>query len=159
MKFRQTETRRAFTIIEAMIAAVVLVIAIIGTSSYRYHAALGIRQADFHSTGVRIALMLCEGWAGVDGNSAFSPVTTFSPALNISTSTGIAAPTNWTKLNSYKIMVDGFAYFATLSYKNMGSGITSLHVVVSWNQSGHWTNTLATAGKTYQLTTYVKTPS
>jgi hypothetical protein len=159
MIFRRTETIRAFTIIEVIIAAIILVIAIIGTSAFRYRAAFGARQADSYSTGVRMTLLLCEGWAGVDGNNTYNPVTTFSPALTISTATGIAAPTGFTKLNSYKIVVDGFSYFATLSWKDMGSGIKSLYVVVSWDQCDRGTNTLATAGQSFKLTTYVKKPS
>jgi hypothetical protein len=159
MKFRHIQTRRAITLTEAMIAAATLVIAVIGTSVYRYQATLGVHQADLYSTGVRMTLLLCEGWSGTSGALSYNPVTTFSPELNIIASTGIDAPTGFTKLGSYKISIDGFPYYATLSWKNMGSGITSLHVVVKWNQTDRAANTLVNANKSYILTTYVKTPT
>jgi hypothetical protein len=156
MKLRSLTTKRAFTVTEALIAAVIIVIAIIGTSMLRYQSALGVRKADLYSTSVRLGLMLCEGWTGEGGTTAYNPVTVLSPGLNISTSTGIAAPTGFTKLNSYKIVVDSFNYYATLSWKDMGTGIISLHIVVSWDQRDSGLNTLAAAGKIFKLTTYVR---
>ena len=158
MKFRRYRARLAFTITETIIASIILVIAIIGTAAYRYQAAMSAHKTDLYSTGVRTALLLCEGWAGADGDSTFNPVTTFSPQLNISTSaTGTAAPTGYTKLGYYKIIIDGVSYFATLSWKNISTGgVRSLHVVVKWDLCDRGTNTLATADQSYHLTTYVK---
>ncbi len=151
------KTRSAFTIVEAMIAAVVLVIAVIGTSVYRYQAALGARHADLYSTGVRLSLMLCEGWSGEGGTTSYDPVTTFTPDLDIIDTNSAGAPTGFTELGSYEIIVDGFKYYAALSWKNMGNKITSLHIVVSWDyREGTNQNS---SNQSYRLTTYVKTPS
>jgi hypothetical protein len=139
---------------EVMVAGVVLLIAVIGTSSYRYHAALGARHADLFSTGVRITLLLCEGWSGEGGSLTYDPVSTFSPDLDIADGNTAGAPTGFTELGSYEIIVNDFSYYATLSWKNMGSGITSLHVVTRWGNGA-----AENAGQSYRLTTYVKTGS
>jgi len=149
----------AMTIMEAMISLVILVIAIIGASGYRYQAALGARQADLYSTGVRMTLLLCEAWSGVGGAASFDPISIFSPDLDITASAGIGAPTGFTELGSYQMIVEGVTYYATMSWKDMGAGITSLHVVVSWNPRSGGTSTIGNAIKSYRLTTYVKTPS
>jgi hypothetical protein len=158
MKSRQGRAKIAFTVMETIIASIILVIAIIGTAAYRYQAAMSVHKTDLYTTGVRTTLLLCEGWAGADGNSVFNPVTTFSPQLNISTSTtGTAVPTGYTKLGYYKVIVDGVSYFATLSWKNLSTGgVRSLHVIVKWDLCDRGINTLATANQSYHLTTYVK---
>ncbi len=158
MKFRQNRAKIAFTVMETIIASIIFVIAIIGTGAYRYQAAMSAHKTDLYSTGVRTALLLCEGWAGADGNSTFNPVSVFNPQLNISTSTtGTAVPTGYTKLGYYKIIVDGVTYFATLSWKDISSGgVRSLNVMVKWDLCDRGTNTLATANQSYHLTTYVK---
>ncbi|MFH1372116.1 MAG: hypothetical protein ABII09_12640 [Planctomycetota bacterium] len=153
--YRQTKTRRAFTIVEGMIAMVILVVAVIGTSAYRYYAALDARKANLHTTAVRMASLLCEGWSGEDGEASFNPVTTFSPDLNISAGSGPNAPSGFTALGSYRIIIDGSYYFATLSWKDVGSDLKALNVIVKWDLSGRGTNVLADANKSYQLTTYV----
>jgi hypothetical protein len=155
MKGRHITTRRALTIVEAMIAAVVLVIAVIGTSVFRYQSALGARHTDLYTTGVRMTLLLCEGWAGADGNNTYNPVSTFRPELDIISRAAIGAPTGFTELGSYQIIVDGVSFYATLSYKNMGSGLKSLHVVVRWDPSNRG---LTAAKQSFQLTTYAKPP-
>jgi hypothetical protein len=158
MKSRQDRAKIAFTITETIIASIILVIAIIGTGAYRYQAAMSAHKTDLYTTGVRTTLLLCEGWAGADGDSTFNPVTTFSPQLNISTSaTGTSAPTGYTKLGYYKIIVEGVSYFATLSWKNLSTGgVRSLHVMVKWDLCDRGINTYATANQSYHLTTYVK---
>ena len=78
------KSRNAFTIIEIMIAVVIVFIAIIGTSANRYGAALDARRADLHATAVRTALLLCEGWNGTCGSTSFNPDNTLRSSLDIS---------------------------------------------------------------------------
>ena len=61
MKSKKVKFKNAFTIIEAMIAIAILLIAILGTSAFRYHTALSARRADLHTTSARVAMLLCEG--------------------------------------------------------------------------------------------------
>jgi hypothetical protein len=159
MRLNRTKTKKAFTLMEVIIAAIVLVIAVIGTSAFRYQAALGSRKADLYTTAVRMGVMLCEGWAGEGGTATFNPVATFSPQLDIIDSNSVGAPTGFTELGSYEIIVDNFKYFATLSWKDMGYKIMALHIVISWDQRDQGINTAAAANKNFRLTTYVKKPS
>ena len=159
MKTRQIKTSSGFTLVECMIAMVVLSVALIGASGYRYYAALDARKANLYTTAVRTATLLCEGWSGEDGEPNFNPVTTFSPDLTIATAAGPSTPTGFTPLGSYRIIVEDTYYYATLSWKDVGSNLKALHIIVSWNQSGRGSTSLASAGKTYQLTTYVSNAS
>ena len=51
-----------------MVAVTILLIALIGTSTFRYAAALDGRRAGTQTTAARVALTLCESWRGVKGN-------------------------------------------------------------------------------------------
>jgi prepilin-type N-terminal cleavage/methylation domain-containing protein len=59
MKSKKVESKKAFTIIEVMIAIAIMLIAILGTSAFRYNTALSARRADLHTTSARVALLLC----------------------------------------------------------------------------------------------------
>ncbi len=103
-----------------------------------------------------MAILLCEGWSGQDGALAFDPVATIGTDLNITADTGPSAPADFTLLGSYKIVIEGFHYYATLSWTDIDSDIKALNVIVTWDHYDRGTNTLADANKSYQLTTYVQ---
>jgi hypothetical protein len=152
------KSREAFTILEIMIAVVIFFIAIIGTSGYRYGAALNIHRADLHATAVRTAVLLSEGWNGTCGNITFNPVNKFGSKLDISESNGPDASSGFTTLGSYKIMLEGVDYYATLSWQNRETDLRALSVVVNWDPAGRGTGELGNAAKSYRLTTYVENP-
>ena len=52
-----------------VVAVVILLIALIGTSTFRYAAALDGRRADAQTTAARAALLLCESWRGLNGDA------------------------------------------------------------------------------------------
>lgn len=159
MKERKFKTRRGFALIDIMAAAVILIIALIGTSAYQYNASLQIRKSNMHANGIRIAALLCEGWSGRDGDTSFDPNATLSPDLNITADTGPSVPTGFTLLGSYKIIVDGSYFFTTLSWQDIDDDVRALNVTVNWDHCDRGTNTLADACKSYQLTAYVKNQS
>ena len=134
---------KAFTLIEVMIAIIVLLITILGTSAYRYHAALSARRSDLYTNAARTALLLCEGWSGMGGDITFDPVEAFGSDLTIISNTGPEAPSSFTQLGSYKIVLEGSDYYATLSWKECGRG----------------TDSFDNADKSYWLTTYVENPN
>ena len=160
MAFNHTQKRRAFTVIEALIAMVVFVIAIIGTSAYRYEAALNARRADSYATGVRMTLLLCEGWSGEEGDTAFDPVALFSPDLTIaSTVDGPGIPGSFTLLGNYGIVAEGSYYYATLSWRDMATGLKALNIAVSWNPANPGLDDSTSATEVYRVTTFVQDPS
>lgn len=156
MRVKRSKTGQGFTHIDVMVAGVILVIAVVGTSLYQYHSSLNLQKADLHATGVRLALMLCEGWSGVDGATSFNPVNTFGSEFNISTSTGPSPPTGFTVLGKYKIIVGGTYYYVTLSWKTTTPNLKALNVIIKWDPLRKTTNLLTDAQKSYQLTVYVQ---
>ena len=145
MKSKRSRMRSALTIIEGIIALIVLVIAVIGSSTYRYSAKMNARKAYMYITASRMASMLCDGWSGEGGDVSFDPVATFSPDLDISADSGPEAPSGFTAIGGYRIIIEGTYYYTTLSYKDLGSGLKALNVVVNWDFTGRGTYTLADA--------------
>lgn len=151
-----------FTLVEIMLATVILLIAILGTSAFRYNAALGARKADSRMAAARTALLLCESWRSVSDPNSFNPVLLASGDPNSALAVeavqhyeGPAVPTDFTALGSYKIAVDGVNCYATLSWKDVSPGLRALNVIVAWDQRGSGTGYFADADKSFKLTTYV----
>ena len=152
------------TLVEAMVAAVLLAVAVLGASGYRYYAALDTRKAGMHRTAAAIALLLCENWRGrgYDHTADFDPVAHLNPPLEISVS-GVGpdaagftllTPPNSTFKGKCQIVVEGVTYWVTLSWQQddvATPGLRALNVVVGWKQAG----SAITFDKLFKLTTYV----
>lgn len=74
LKTSKIRCRRGMSLVGTMVAVTILLIALIGTSSFRYSAALDGRKAKAQTAAARIALMLCESWRGINGNVTFDPI-------------------------------------------------------------------------------------
>ncbi len=166
---RGPKSRTAVTLIEVMAAIVILVIAVLGASGYRYYSTLDARRADFQNAAARIALLLCENWRGRGYDcTTYDPaahLTSEDPNLTVADSGGVGPDyaEGFTGLGRYKITMDGVDYWAALSWKGDAAteGLRALNVVVAWaqRQTGSDDNTapVAAAGgdRTFRLTTYV----
>ena len=166
---KRSRSVAGLTLVEVMVAIVVLAIAALGASAFRYHAALGVRKADLQTGAARTALLLCESWRGASDPNTFNPtqLATANPALAIGAVTisgGLAAPTDFTLLGNYKITVDSFDYYAVLSWKDVSPGLRALNVIVAWDQRGSGPSSGAgnvydwgsvDSSKSFKLTTYV----
>lgn len=75
MKSKPRKNRSGITLIEIMIALVIIVVGVLGAMMYRYHSALDARKADVHVGAGRVALLLLEGWKGAAGNEDYDPRT------------------------------------------------------------------------------------
>lgn len=60
------------TLVEVMVAIVVIMIAVIGAMGYQYHSALDARKADVQITAARLGSMLLYDWKGSGGYSGYS---------------------------------------------------------------------------------------
>ena len=153
--------RRGVSLVSTMVAVVILLIALIGTSSFRYCAALDARRADAQTSAARIALMLCESWAGVDGVLTYDPVIQLDNNLVITASTtGPAKPEDFTLLGTYKVVLKdyhGVNHYATLSWKDVQPGLRALNVVVAWAQRGPGADGIENVDKTFRLTVHTAT--
>ena len=127
---------KGLSLVETMVAIVVLSIAVIGASGYRYYAALDTRKADMRMTAARVALLLCESWRGLKGDETYDPIVHFGSELLITVddSNDVAPdePDDFTKLGSYSILLNGVQCYSTMSWKDIATGLRALNVVVSW---------------------------
>ncbi len=146
--------RRGFSLASVMIATVIILVALIGTSNFRYYSTLDAQKAAAKITASRIGLMLCENWRGIGGVDTYDPSTSLGSALTITTSTGPAKPADFTLLGSYTITVNGANYYITLSWKDVSTGLRALNVVVAWAQRNQGVSSLNDADKSFKLTTY-----
>lgn len=156
MSIKRPKSENAFTLIEVMTATVIILIAVIGTSAYRYTTSLFARQSDMHMTAARTALLLCESWRGNEGSENFDPTVYSSSNLNISTLRFASyAPIGFNVLGRYQIVISGDYYYATLSYKDAAAGLRVLNVTIAWKQHASDSTGFLQADKTIELTTYV----
>jgi hypothetical protein len=160
MTSKKSKHACGFTFTEIMGAILVLTVAVLGASAYRYHATLDVRKADLQTTGARVTCLLCETWRGSSDPNTFDPINHFSSELTVESvmlSEAPAAPTGHVVLGTYRITVEGVDYRALLYWKDVSAGLRALSVIVVWE----WESlTLASLdsyipSKSFRLTTYV----
>lgn len=165
-----TPSRAGLTLVEIMAAAVILTIAVLGASLFRYHTALSARKADLQTAAVRITLLLCESWRGSSDPNSFDPEEYFGDDDDANFEIdndehGPDVPTGFNLLDHYEIVVDGVYYYATLSQKYISTGLRALNVIVAWDQRGYESGDYGQGYmyylgdvdvyKSFRLTTYV----
>ena len=161
--------KKGLTLIEIMLAILVMAVVVIGTSGYRYYSALDARRAQKEAVAAKIGLLLNESWRGVYGSTAYDPVTQLSgTGLNLQTSggAGLAGPTGsgWQTLGSYQITLDNATYFITLAYNpamatdpwNATHKRKGLTTIVAWPITTNETNYSTTNYSNLVFTTYVE---
>jgi len=157
MAARDFKYSKGVTLIEVMTAIFILTVVVLGTSGYRYYAALDTRRAAMHRTASRVGLLLCESWRGVKGAETYDLTADLGSELAI-TNSGIGpdAPSEFTKLNDvcYEIDIDSFHYWVTLSWRDLSTRLRALNIVVAWSQRSSGADGFADADKTFKLTTY-----
>lgn len=169
MGTKRTKSEAAFALVEAMLVTLILSVAVIGASGYRYYAAIDARKAKTRITAARIGMLVCESWRGVKGDNTYNPITYFSSDLTITQSTAfgfasghpITGPVidqGFTPLGTYKVVSDDTDYYAILSYKDVSPGLRALNVFVAWPWTAKGTfdtiSLQASSYKLFKLTTY-----
>jgi len=160
MAVKQLKCGRGFTLVEVMVATVVLLVAVLGASLFRYQAVFGVRKADLRTTAARTALMLCESWRGTNEPNSFDPMQLASGDANCvlaieSSYVSLEVPSGFTVLGIYSIIINDVDYCAVLSWKDVSSGLRALNVIVGWNQRDTGTGDYMYPDKLFKLTTYV----
>ncbi len=156
-RYKRSKTR-GVTLIEIMVSIVILAVAVIGASGFRYHTMMDARRASAQMTASRVALMLCESWRGLNGDETFNPATYFATDLNITTSgVGPNVPTGFTALGRYKIINNDLCCWATLSWSDVSPGLRALNIVVAYEQRNSGSQSYAQVDKTFKLTVYTTT--
>ena len=163
-----------FTLVEIMVTIVILVIAVLGTSAFRYSAALNVRQAEAKTTAVRIAQMLCESWRGTSEPNTFDPEialdleesfgSEYAAIFAIDdTEDGPVVTEGFTLSGHYEIEIGdpnsgaAISYWATLSWRDVSPGLRALNVVVEWDPRSSVTDYYwhSAHQRSFKLTTYV----
>jgi hypothetical protein len=151
-------------LVGTLVAVVILLIALIGTSTFRYAAALDGRRADAHTTAARVALVLCESWRGVNGDVTIDPTQLGSSDMTVSVSgwNGHETPDGFTLLGNYKVVlddddVDSVNYYATMSWTDVQPGLRALNVSIAWAQRGRGGDGTENVDKSFGLTVYTQT--
>ena len=163
LKTSKIRCRRGVSLVSTMVAVVILLIALIGTSSFRYSAALDGRKAKAQTAAARIALMLCESWRGINGDVTFDPTALCGSDLNIGMlDANLDKPLDFNLLGSYAVVLDtndsyNIDYYATLSWKDVQPGLRALSVVVAWAQRDLGVDGIGGVDKSFRLTIYTQT--
>ena len=154
MSSEQKKHSKGFTIIEIMIATVILSIAVIGATRYRYYAALDTRKADMRMASARVALLLCESWRGVKGNETYNPIDHLASELSmLDLSAGgeflaPSEPSDFTRLGCYAILLNGVSCHVTMSWKDISTDLRALNIIVAWPS---WASQIQSLGEIAQL--------
>ena len=154
MVIKRLKFAAGLTLIEIMIAIAGLLVAVIGTSAFRYYAALDARRADVYMTAARVGLLFCESWRGVKGSDSYDPTVYSDSDLTVTAGEGPDAPEEFTPFGSYIVVANNATYYVTLSWKDVNDGLRALNVVVAWAQRGHREASIEDTDKLFQLTAY-----
>lgn len=161
---KRSKSAGGFTFTEIMGAILVLTVAVLGSSAYRYYAALDTRKADLQTTAARVGSLLCETWRGASEPNSYDPVAYFGTELaieeiHISDTGGHQFPTHTgsTRLGAYRIVTEGNSYNAMLSWVDVQLGLRALNAVVIWgdHQTDSNYSTRPNSSNVFRLTTYV----
>jgi type II secretory pathway pseudopilin PulG len=150
MKSRQVK-REGFTLVEAMVATSVIVIAAIGSLAYQYFGVKHIRIANAELAATRIGQLLIEDWKSTGGSTEYDPMT-----LGMD----FAAPEAG-ELGAYTITVDGLKMYVFLEYENVAvddfAGVTlrEITVTIRW-RSDFAPGGIEDDGPGVVLTSYVR---
>jgi len=147
--------RSGISLVETMNAIVILSIAVIGATGYRYCSTLDARKADAYIASARIGYLLSESWRGMQGYEAYDPVAHLGAGMAITASEGPDAPGGYTVLGSYEIVLNDITFYATLSWKDLSSNLRTLNTILVWAQRTHEQTDIDDSDKSFELTTYV----
>ncbi len=135
------------TLIEVIIAMVILVIIAVGALRYQYYAALDARAALAQMTAIRTAQLLADDWKSTGGSAAYNPT---NLKLGFTGSNGI-----------YRITVDNLPMYMSLSYNDIEHNdeaqitLRSITVRVNW-RNDHRVPTGPADGASMGMSTYVR---
>lgn len=166
MKNKTSKRYSGLTLVEIIVAAVVIIVAILGAIAYRYHCVLDARKADVQITAARVGLMLLDGWKGMGGRLSTDPGNIYDPTdfsfggseMKVAVETGPEAPAGYNTFGSYIVVVDGAYYYTTLSFMDEpAKDLRILHISVSWPEE-YPTGSFSEDSKKVYMSTKVNLP-
>ncbi len=152
-RHRRTRTR-GVSLVEVMVSIILMTAIILVAIGTRYLAGRQARRGDAYGAAGKLGLMLLEAWRSTGTPAAYDPITAFAGQMTIATSaSGPAAPTGFTTLGNYHVVLDNVNYHATLAYDEPAEQPAVLHVSVAFKQN-YQAGTFATGDNVVRLTTY-----
>lgn len=141
MTNKRIQTRRlrhtdGFTLVECMLAALVLMVVLGGIMTFRYYTVFSAESAENQILAARAACLLSEAWRGQKGDAAFDPLQQdFDDDFQISEASGTGESiTGMSSLGNYDVELDGKEFTAQLLYRKV-TGVDELlllQVVIRW---------------------------
>ncbi len=154
-KTKKVRWRPGVSLIEVMSAMLVLLIAVIGASSYRYYNSIDTRKADAHITAARIGYLLCESWRGLQGADDYDPIAHLGSDLAITAGNNPDAPQDFTLLGTYEVLLNDVHYDIILSWQDGGGGLRALNIVLFWTLRVQVQDNIDDVAESFKLTAYV----
>ena len=153
-KIKSQKHSIAFTLLECMIAVVLLMIIFGAIMTFRYYTVACAERAENQLMAARSAYLLSEAWKGQHGDSSFDPTQQdFDSDFQISTlisqdlldvfpvgsySEKLQNQFGLSVLGNYSIRIDDKQFWARLLYGEEAGipDLRSIHVLVVWQD--HW---------------------
>ena len=149
-KTKDQKCRVAFTLVESMIAIVVLMIVMGAIMTFRYYTVVSAERAENQLMAARSAYLLSEAWRGQKGDLLFDPTeqdfdsyfqieAKAVPTLLGTYPTGsysdkLQSQAGLTVLGNYRIQNDDKEFWARLLYEDVSGvpNLRSIHILVVW---------------------------
>ncbi|MHC4553045.1 MAG: hypothetical protein ACYSUT_09835, partial [Planctomycetota bacterium] len=105
MARKHLQNKGGFTLVECMLAAVMLIVILSGIMTFRYYTVFSAEQAENQLLAARAACLLSEAWRGQKGGDVFDPTQQgFDADFQITTSgSSYSVGVGQTVLGSYDI--------------------------------------------------------
>lgn len=150
----KSKKNKGFTLVEVMVAAVLVVVAILGAAAYRYVTALDAKKADMQISASRVGLLLLEGWKAQGGQAQgddepYDPTEEFTSGIAdgivivVNSSGGPAVPSGMPILADsggspiyFEIQDNNMYFYATLCFKDVVDDPRRINAVVGWRPWG-----------------------
>jgi len=143
------QRRRGVSLIEVMVAVVVLAVAVLGVLNYQYHATRRTILAKDELTATRTARLLLEDWKSHGGDAHYDPTLLEMGIL----------PTGVT--DRYLVRVNDLPLYATLQWRdveeNTDAGVTlrEIRVLLQWRRDRS-VGAMEATDPDFAMTTYVR---
>ncbi len=140
--------RSGFSMLELIIAIVVLAVTAAGAMHYQFHAARQIRMTQAEQTAMRTAQLILEDWKSRGGNDQYSPV---------DLKMGFTA----SGANQYKVTVDDLPMLVRTNYTNVDTDpvasvtLRQIQTIIRW-RSDFTQGDLEISDPIYVMTAYVR---
>ena len=148
---KQYKLLTGFTLIEVMIAMVVLVIIVFGALNYQYYAALHVRAALAQMTATRTAQLLVDDWKSVGGSAEYDPKNLHLGFIRSDSQDA-----------DYEVKVDDLPMYIRLSYNDVEHDeeaqitMRKITVQVNWRNDHKVPTGQAEEEASMEMSTYVR---